>query len=146
MTLTIERSVYLVGYLKRQFRKSIRWFTVVNNTVWDLRSVALKSRNLAVTGTLNKKKHLYKQNSSSCDSNLTYEASFERSRCKNNCKFKARGHLGSWPKSHISNIGHDGILSFSNFMLMVKKHRNLNFEPLHFIGLGHDPAKLPKFQ
>jgi hypothetical protein len=35
------------------------------------------------------------------------------------------------PKSQIPNIRHDGTLSIGNFMLMMKKHKNLEFEPLH---------------
>jgi hypothetical protein len=48
------------------------------------------------------------------------------------------------PKSHISNIGHDGTLSFRNFIMMVKKIKNHNFEPI--FAYGHDPAKVSKFQ
>jgi hypothetical protein len=48
------------------------------------------------------------------------------------------------PKSHFSNIGHDGTLSFRNFIKMVKKFKNHNFEPIW--AYGHDPAKVPKFQ
>jgi hypothetical protein len=32
------------------------------------------------------------------------------------------------PKSQISNVGHDGTLSIRNFILMVNKLKNLNFE------------------
>jgi hypothetical protein len=46
--------------------------------------------------------------------------------------------------AHISNIGHDGTLSFRNFIMMVKKFKNHNFEPI--LAYGHDPAKDPKFQ
>jgi hypothetical protein len=35
------------------------------------------------------------------------------------------------PKSQISNIRHDGTLSIGNFMLMMKKPKNLEFEPVH---------------
>jgi membrane protein CcdC involved in cytochrome C biogenesis len=35
------------------------------------------------------------------------------------------------PKFHISNIRHDGALSIGNFMLMMKKPKNLEFEPVH---------------
>jgi hypothetical protein len=35
----------------------------------------------------------------------------------------ASGLLPIPPKSHISNIRHDGILSFRNFIMMVKKSR-----------------------
>jgi hypothetical protein len=35
------------------------------------------------------------------------------------------------PKSQIPNIRHDGTLSIGNFMLMMKKLENLEFEPLH---------------
>jgi hypothetical protein len=31
------------------------------------------------------------------------------------------------PKSHISNIGHDGTLSFRNFVMMVKKVQESQF-------------------
>jgi hypothetical protein len=33
--------------------------------------------------------------------------------------------------SQIPNIRHDGTLSFGNFMLMMKKPKNLEIEPLH---------------
>jgi hypothetical protein len=36
------------------------------------------------------------------------------------------------PKSHISNIGHDGTLSFGNFIMMFKNFKNHNFEALYF--------------
>jgi predicted membrane channel-forming protein YqfA (hemolysin III family) len=35
------------------------------------------------------------------------------------------------PKSQIPNIRHDGTLSFGNFMLMMKKPKDLEFEPVH---------------
>jgi hypothetical protein len=35
------------------------------------------------------------------------------------------------PKSQIPNIRHDGTLSIGNFMLMIKKPKNLEFEPVH---------------
>jgi hypothetical protein len=35
------------------------------------------------------------------------------------------------PKSQIPNIRHDGTLSIKNFMLMMKKPKNLEFEPVH---------------
>jgi hypothetical protein len=35
------------------------------------------------------------------------------------------------PKSQIPNIRHDGTLSFGNFLLMMKKFNNLEFETLH---------------
>jgi hypothetical protein len=35
------------------------------------------------------------------------------------------------PKSQISNIRHDGTLSIGNFMLKLKKPKNLEFEPVH---------------
>jgi hypothetical protein len=35
------------------------------------------------------------------------------------------------PKSQISNIKHDGTLWIGNFMLMMKKTKNLEFEPVH---------------
>jgi hypothetical protein len=35
------------------------------------------------------------------------------------------------PKSHIPNIRHDGILSIGNFMLMMKKPKDLEFELMH---------------
>jgi hypothetical protein len=47
-----------------------------------------------------------------------------------------------WPKSHISNIRHDGTLSFRNFIMKVKKFKIHNFEPI--LVYGHDPAKVPK--
>jgi hypothetical protein len=56
----------------------------------------------------------------------------------------ARIVMSSETKSHISNIGHDGALSLRNFIMMVKKSKNHNFEP--FLAYGHDPAKFPKFQ
>jgi hypothetical protein len=42
------------------------------------------------------------------------------------------------PKSHISNIGHDGTLSFRNFIMMDKKIKIHNFVPI--LAYGHDPA------
>jgi hypothetical protein len=36
-----------------------------------------------------------------------------------------------WPKSQIPNIRHDGTLSIGNLMLMMKKPKNLEFEPKH---------------
>jgi hypothetical protein len=41
-----------------------------------------------------------------------------------------------WPssKSQISNVGHDGILSIRNYILMVNKLKNPNFERLSSIG------------
>jgi hypothetical protein len=35
------------------------------------------------------------------------------------------------PKPQIPNIRHDGTLSIGNFMLMMKKPNNLEFEPVH---------------
>jgi hypothetical protein len=35
------------------------------------------------------------------------------------------------PKSQIPNIRHDGTLSIGNFMLMIKKPKDLEFEPVH---------------
>jgi hypothetical protein len=35
------------------------------------------------------------------------------------------------PKSQIPNIRHDGTLSIGNFMLIMKKLKNLGFEPVH---------------
>jgi hypothetical protein len=35
------------------------------------------------------------------------------------------------PKSQIPNIRHDGTLPIGNFMLIMKKPKNLEFEPLH---------------
>jgi hypothetical protein len=35
------------------------------------------------------------------------------------------------PKSSIPNIRHDGTLSIGNFMLMMQKPKNLEFEPVH---------------
>jgi hypothetical protein len=35
------------------------------------------------------------------------------------------------PKYQIPNIRHDGTLSIGNFMLMMKKPKNLEFEPMH---------------
>jgi hypothetical protein len=48
------------------------------------------------------------------------------------------------PKSHFYNIGHDGTLSFRNFIMMVKNFKNHNFE--NILAYDHDPAKVPKFQ
>jgi hypothetical protein len=48
------------------------------------------------------------------------------------------------PKSHISNMRHDGTVSFRNFIMMVKNFKNYNFEPI--LAYGHDPAKVPKVQ
>jgi hypothetical protein len=35
------------------------------------------------------------------------------------------------PESQIPNIRHDGTLSIGNFMLMMKKTKDLEFEPVH---------------
>jgi hypothetical protein len=35
------------------------------------------------------------------------------------------------PKTQIPSIRHDGTLSIGNFMLMMKKPKNLEFEPVH---------------
>jgi hypothetical protein len=35
------------------------------------------------------------------------------------------------PKFQIPNFRHDGTLSIRNFMLMMKKPKKLEFEPLH---------------
>jgi hypothetical protein len=46
------------------------------------------------------------------------------------------------PKSHISNIKHDGTLSFRNFIMMVENFEHHNFEALCYtLAYGHDPAK-----
>jgi hypothetical protein len=42
------------------------------------------------------------------------------------------------PKSHISDIGHDGTLSFRNFIMKVKNIKIHNFEPI--LAYGHGPA------
>jgi hypothetical protein len=41
------------------------------------------------------------------------------------------GLLPIRPKFQIPNIRHDGTLSIGNFMLMMKKPKNLEFEPVH---------------
>jgi hypothetical protein len=46
------------------------------------------------------------------------------------------------PKSQISNIRHDGTLSNRNFILKMKKPKNLGFEPVHpknvlFVSVVH---------
>jgi hypothetical protein len=46
--------------------------------------------------------------------------------------------------AHISNKGHDGTQSFRNFIMMVKKFKDHNFEPI--LAYGHDPAQVPDFQ
>jgi hypothetical protein len=38
------------------------------------------------------------------------------------------------PKFQISNVGQDGTLSIRNFILMVNKLKNPNFEPLSSVG------------
>jgi hypothetical protein len=38
------------------------------------------------------------------------------------------------PKYQISNVGHAGTLSIRNFILMVKKLKHPNFEPMSSIG------------
>jgi hypothetical protein len=51
------------------------------------------------------------------------------------------------PKSQISNVGHEGILSIRNFILMVSKLKNPNFEPLSYIGpYWPSSGKSHKFQ
>jgi hypothetical protein len=43
------------------------------------------------------------------------------------------------PKSQISNVGHDSTLSIRNFILMMNKLKNPDFEPLSSISnVGHD--------
>jgi hypothetical protein len=43
------------------------------------------------------------------------------------------------PKSQISKVGHDGALLIKNFLLMVNKLKNPNFESLSQISnVGHD--------
>jgi hypothetical protein len=50
------------------------------------------------------------------------------------------------PKSQISNVGHDGTLSIWNFILMVNKLKNPNFEPLSSIGpYWPSSGQSPKF-
>jgi hypothetical protein len=50
------------------------------------------------------------------------------------------------PKSQISYVGHDGTLSTRNFILMVNKLKNPNFEPLSSIGPYWPPSgQNPKF-
>jgi hypothetical protein len=48
------------------------------------------------------------------------------------------------PKSHISNIKHDGTLSFRNFIMMVKNFKNYIFEPI--LAYGRDTAKVTKIE
>jgi hypothetical protein len=50
------------------------------------------------------------------------------------------------PKSQISNVGHNGTLSIRNFILMVNKLKNPNFEPLSSIGTyWPSSGQSPKF-
>jgi hypothetical protein len=49
------------------------------------------------------------------------------------------------PKSQIFNIGHDYTLWIGNFMVMMKKPENLDFETLP-VSYGHNPAEFPKFK
>jgi hypothetical protein len=49
------------------------------------------------------------------------------------------------PKSQIFNIGHDYALWIRNFMVMMKKEKNLDLR-LYPIAHGHNPAKVPKFK
>jgi hypothetical protein len=51
------------------------------------------------------------------------------------------------PKSQISNERHDGTLSIRNFILMVNKLKNSNFEPLSSIGpYWPSSGQSPEFQ
>jgi hypothetical protein len=51
------------------------------------------------------------------------------------------------PKSQISNVGHDDTLSIRNFILMVNKLKNPNFEPLGSIGpYWSSSGQSPEFQ
>jgi hypothetical protein len=51
------------------------------------------------------------------------------------------------PKSQISNVLHDGTLTIRNFILMVNKLKNPNFEPLSSIGpYWLSSGQSPKFQ
>jgi hypothetical protein len=52
------------------------------------------------------------------------------------------------PKSQISKVGHDGALAIRNFILMVNKLKNPNFEPFcpPLAHTGHHPAKVPNFK
>jgi hypothetical protein len=54
------------------------------------------------------------------------------------------------PKSQISNVGHDDALSIGNFMLMMKKLKNFESEPLHpknvlIASVGHGISCLLRF-
>jgi hypothetical protein len=52
------------------------------------------------------------------------------------------------PKSQIFNIGHDYTLWIRNFMVMMKKPENLDFEtwPNGPMAHGHNPARVLKFK
>jgi hypothetical protein len=69
-------------------------------------------------------------------SNQTYESLFERSLSEENFRATlpwSAAHVAYSlirPKSQISNIRYDGTLSIGNFMLMMKKPRNFEFEPV----------------
>jgi hypothetical protein len=39
---------------------------------------------------------------------------------------------------YFQYIGHDGTLTFRNFIMLVKKFKNHNFEPI--LAYGYDPA------
>jgi hypothetical protein len=47
--------------------------------------------------------------------------------------------------AQIFNIGHDWALWIRNFVVMMKKPKNLDFETWPN-GKGHNPAKDPKFK
>jgi hypothetical protein len=49
------------------------------------------------------------------------------------------------PKSQIFIIGHDYALWIRNFMVMMKKPKNLDFETWP-MAHGHNPAKVPKLK
>jgi hypothetical protein len=56
----------------------------------------------------------------------------------------ASGLLPNPAKVPYFHIEHDGTLSFRNLIMMVKKFKHHNFEPI--LAYGHDPAKVRKFQ
>jgi hypothetical protein len=123
--------------------------------------MASKSGNLALTRTLTKKKYTFScitwvpvpqiKHMGACLREKNLEVHYHGFLClklniwglvwKVFARGKFRGTL-PWsavhvayslirPKSQIPNIRHDGTLSIGNFMLMTKKPKDLEFEPLH---------------
>jgi hypothetical protein len=102
---------------------------VVISTVWNLKSVAYASRNLALTRTLTKKKYTYKHNSSSFDSKIEHVSPHLKG-LGAKIVMSSSPALVAYslirPKPHISNIGHYGTLLFRNFMMKEENFKRIS--------------------